>query len=159
VERLREDYDVFGYFYNPNIQPREEYDRRVETLRTLATEIELPLFVDEYDVDRWLAMVKGLEDAPEGGERCEICFRMRLQKTIEYALENDFDLLTATLTVSPRKNAELINNIGKELAESAGIRYLESNFKKKNGFGRSVELSKKYKLYRQNYCGCIFSKR
>ena len=113
----------------------------------------------DYDWDRFRALSRGLEDAPEGGERCERCFRLRLGRTAAVAAEGGFDYFTTTLSISPLKNAEKLNEIGDALAEEYGVAYLNSDFKKKNGYKRSVELSEQYGMYRQYYCGCVFSKR
>ncbi len=159
AERLAPDYDITGYFYNPNIHPESEYRMRVDEMEELSLKIGLKLIVGPYDADNWYKLVRGLEDEPEGGARCEICFRMRMESTAKVARERGFDLFTTVLTVSPHKNAELINAIGTEAAEKYGVRFLPSNFKKKDGFKRSIELSKVYSLYRQNYCGCVYSMR
>ena len=151
------------YYYNPNIAPREEYQKRVDEQKRLLLQMPLPEPVDfmegPYDTDCFLQAVKGLETVPEGGARCEICFRLRLQKAAEAAKEGSFDFFTTTLTVSPLKNAPLLNQIGKEMAAKYGVRWLPSDFKKKEGYKRSITLSHQYGLYRQDYCGCAFSKR
>lgn len=171
IERLKEKYDVTGYFYNPNIQPEEEYRKRLKSLEHFFTFINLPLVVDIYDPGEWHSLAAGLENEPEGGKRCKICFAVRLQKALTYGSEHGFQLITTTLTVSPLKNAGEINKIGNNAVDNFNIgrenshpgspplTFLEADFKKKNGYQRSIELSKKYDLYRQNYCGCIFSKR
>ena len=159
IERLSDEYDITGFFYNPNIHPKKEYARRLESLKIVAEKTGLRLFIGEYNTAKWFELVKGLESEPEGGKRCEVCFAMRLKETIKFAKQNGFDLITTTLSISPRKNADMINSIGTKLANEAGIQFLEANFKKKNGFLRSVMLSKEYGLYRQNYCGCVFSMR
>ncbi|MBN1155916.1 epoxyqueuosine reductase QueH [candidate division KSB1 bacterium] len=159
AERLEPDYDITGYFYNPNIHPQSEYTLRVNEMEELAREIGLKLIVGPYDADRWFDLVKGMEDEPEGGARCEVCFRMRLESTARLAQEQGFDFFTTVLTVSPHKNADLINAIGSEMSAKYAVQFLSANFKKKDGFKRSIELSKIYGLYRQNYCGCIYSKR
>ncbi|MEE9525027.1 MAG: epoxyqueuosine reductase QueH [Candidatus Woesearchaeota archaeon] len=151
IEELRKEYDVTLFFYNPCIEPINEYGRRLEEAEKYAEAMDIPIIVGDYDVIDWHNAVKGYEDDKEGGDRCSICFRFRLKKTAEVAKERGFDLFTTTLTVSPYKNAEVINEIGKEFNN-----FLERDFKK--GYMHSVELSKKYNLYRQNYCGCLFSK-
>ncbi len=158
MERLQPDYEVSCIFYNPNIHLRYEYLERLNEIIRLTKELELKIIIPEYDVDRWFELVKGLEDEPEGGKRCSVCFEMRLRETAQYAKKNNFDLFTTTLTISPHKNATLINQIGAEISEQNQIPFLDANFKKKDGYKRSIELSKKYNLYRQNYCGCIFSR-
>ena len=151
------------YYYNPNIAPREEYQKRVEEQKRLLLQMPLPGPVDflegPYEPDCFLQAVKGLEMVPEGGARCEKCFRLRLRKAAEAAKEGGFDFFTTTLTVSPLKNAPLLNQIGEEMAAKYGVRWLPSDFKKKEGYKRSITLSHQYGLYRQDYCGCAFSKR
>ncbi len=151
------------YYYNPNIAPREEYQKRVEEQKRLLLQMPLPGPVDflegPYEPDCFLQAVKGLEMVPEGGARCEKCFRLRLRKAAEAAKEGSFDFFTTTLTVSPLKNAPLLNQIGEEMAAKYGVRWLPSDFKKKEGYKRSITLSHQYGLYRQDYCGCAFSKR
>jgi len=154
---LREDYDVTAYFYNPNIHPKREWKMRRDELADFLDRWEIPLIIEEYDAARWFRLIKGFEDEPEGGRRCEICFKMRLEKTAEIAARRGFDLFTTTLSVSPHKNAKLINELGKEAAKEFGSEFYDADFKKKNGFKISVEISKKEELYRQNYCGCIYS--
>lgn len=158
-ERLRSEYDITGYFYNPNIHEEAEYQFRAEEIKRLAHEMDVPLEIGSYDSERWFELTKGMENLPEKGKRCTVCFQMRLEKSAQFATENNFDIFTTVLTVSPHKNAMLINKIGEELAEKHDIQFMESNFKKKDGFKRSLELSKSYNLYRQNYCGCRYSKR
>jgi len=148
-----------GFFYNPNIHPEEEYNRRLEELVKFAEFKNYPLIVQEDSSEIWFEAVKGLEEEKEGGSRCERCFRLRLEKTAIYAKENNFDGFTTVLTISPHKNSAVINQIGKELSEKFGIYFLEENFKKNEGFKKSLELSKEYNLYRQSYCGCVFSHR
>ena len=159
VERLGEEYEVGVYFYNPNIHPVEEYLKRAEEMERLSTEIGVEIHMAPYDPEIWFEAVRGLQHEPEGGRRCEICFRMRLERTAKAARELGYDLFATVLTISPHKNADLINRIGEEIGKSTGIPYLPSNFKKKDGFKRSIELSRKYGLYRQDYCGCLFSKQ
>ena len=155
---LGESYDVAGYFYNPNIHPESEYLKRLEEMRWLAGKLGVELICGPYDVKRWFSLISGLESAPEGGSRCEICFRLRLESTAETALSEGLDLFTTTLTVSPHKKARVINRVGGEISGRFGLEFLEADFKKKNGFKKSVELSRNYGLYRQDYCGCTYSK-
>jgi predicted adenine nucleotide alpha hydrolase (AANH) superfamily ATPase len=159
AERLCDEYAVGVYFYNPNIHPVEEYLKRVGEMERLAAEIGVDIHPAPYEPELWLEAVDGLQHEPEGGRRCEICFRMRLERTAKAAMELGYDLFATVLTVSPHKNADLINRIGEEVGKSMGIPYLSSNFKKKDGFKRSIELSREYGLYRQDYCGCLFSKQ
>lgn len=163
LEYLSEYFDITLLFYNPNISPESEYFFRAEELKRLCSELPLTakpkIIVCDYDNAPFLKMSKGLENLPEGGERCFLCYRLRLEETAKYAKEKNFDYFCTTLSISPHKNAEKLNEIGGELSEKYGVKYLYSDFKKKNGYKRSIELSKEYNLYRQNYCGCIYSKR
>jgi len=156
---LREEFDVTAYFYNPNIHPKKEWLFRRDELVEFLDRWKVPLFLDQYDAAAWFRLTKGYEKEPEGGKRCSICFDMRLKRAALYAASNGFDLFTTTLSVSPHKNAELINSLGEKAGKEFGIDFLKANFKKKNGFKISVEISRKEGLYRQNYCGCIYSKR
>ena len=159
VERLRPEYRVVPYFSNSNIHPEEEYRLRLREMERLSPEMSLDLFRDEYDPDRWFAEVRGLEHEPEGGARCERCFRLRLDRTAQFALAQGIDTFTTTLTVSPHKRADVIHRIGAEVAARHSLRFLPEDFKKRDGFRRSGELSREYGLYRQNYCGCLYSRR
>jgi len=156
VERLREEnWEVDGFFYNPNIHPEEEYQKRLQETKHLAKEYQLPLIAGDYEKDKWLEFTKGLEEEKEGGRRCQICFQMRLEKTKQLAQEKGYAKFTTTLSVSPHKNSSLINEIGVKVG---GDLYLGADFKKRAGFKKALELAKKYNLYQQNYCGCVFSK-
>ena len=157
IEYLRDYFDITVYFYNPYIYPMSEYAKRLGEQRRLLEIFNIPLICGEYDTDSFYSSVKGYESALEGGKRCEICERLRLEKTVLLAKEKGFDYFGTTLTISPLKNAIAINGIGKKLEEEFGVKYLVSDFKKKGGYLRSIELSKEYELYRQNYCGCEFS--
>lgn len=161
LERLFPEYDVTVFFFNPNIAPEREYILRRDEAKRYALEVfgsKVGFEEGAFRPDVFLEAVKGYENEPEGGHRCEICFRLRLEETARYARENGYSHFCTTLTVSPHKNALLINRLGEELARNyEGLNYLPSDFKKRNGFGRSVEISKKHELYRQNYCGCVFS--
>jgi len=157
VERLTsEGHQVHGLFYNPNIHPRQEYDRRLEVARKVAKELDFPLEVPLYITEEWFNETVSLENEPEGGRRCEVCFRLRLKKAYLYMKDCGADAFTTTLTVSPHKSADVINRVGQEIG---GERFLARDFKKKEGFKRAVELAKKWALYRQDYCGCIYSMR
>ena len=158
LERLKSDYEISCFFYNPNIHPAEEYLKRLEEIKNLVRQLNAAIIIHRYDSDRWFELANRWEDEPEGGERCKICFRMRLQETANYARTQGFEVFTTTLSISPHKDAELINQIGEELGEQNQIKFLAVNFKKKDGYQQSIELSRKYDLYRQNYCGCIFSR-
>ena len=161
LEYLTKYFDVTVYFYNPNIRPEAEYDRRLETLKQLMASMPLEhpavLLEPGWRGDEFFKAVQGLERAPEGGARCQVCFRLRLEETVRTAVEWGYDYFGTTLTVSPHKNAELINQIGEELAAEYGVKWLPSDFKKRNGYLRSIQLSKQYELYRQEYCGCGFT--
>lgn len=159
IERLKPHFDITVFYYNPNIEPKEEYDKRKEEQKRLIKEIGDVQFLDcDWDHEVFESLSKGLENLPEGGYRCHKCYDKRLEKTALVAKQNDFEYFGTTLTVSPYKNSQVINLIGKTISENIGIKYLFSDFKKKEGYKRSIELSKKYNLYRQDYCGCIYSK-
>ena len=148
------------FYYNPNIDCAEEYEKRKAEQIRLLKETNLAAFLDcDFESEAFYQAAKGYESEKEGGARCERCFRLRLTRTAEVASEKGFDYFATTLTVSPLKNAKLINEIGLELQEKFGVKYLPSDFKKRGGYLKSIELSKEHNLYRQNYCGCIFSKR
>lgn len=163
LEYLSRYFRITILYFNPNIAPAEEYDRRVEEQKRLVQEMPMkhPVSVIEgrYQPREFYEAVKGLEKIPEGGVRCEACFRLRLLEAAKAAKAGNFDYVTTTLTISPMKNAETLNRIGQECAEKMGAVWLPSDFKKKNGYKRSVELSSKYGLYRQDYCGCVFSRK
>ncbi len=159
LERLAPSARVTAFFDNPNLDSQQEYDRRAQEEQRFARQSGLAqVVVMPYDPEAFLEAAAGLEDAPEGGERCRACFRLRLARAAQYAKEQGFDLFTTTLTVSPLKNAAMLNAIGQEMGEKYGVPFLPSDFKKKEGYKRSTELSKEYDLYRQDYCGCVFSK-
>jgi len=158
LESLSEIFQITLLYYNPNITPKEEYDLRAEEIVKLSGKYPSRYIICDYSPERFIEISKGLEKEPEGGARCEKCFRLRLTETAKIAKDRGFDYFTTSLSISPHKNAQLLNSIGKELAESFGIKYLFSDFKKKNGFLRSCELSEEFGLYRQDYCGCAFSK-
>ena len=161
MEYLTKYFDMTLLFYNPNMDCREEYEKRKEELSRLVREAAFPVKVEmmPYDPQEFFEAVKGLEDIPEGGKRCFACYELRMRQAAEYAARNGFDLFTTSLSISPMKNAEKINEIGERLAAEYGVKHLPSDFKKRNGYKRSIELSREYDLYRQNYCGCIFSKK
>lgn len=162
LESLSGIFDITLYFYNPNIYPESEFVFRLEELKRLTEEMKLKsvdVVAPEYENEEFEWVIKGLEDVPEGGARCEKCYRLRLAKSATYAKENAFDYFTTTLSISPYKNAQWLNEIGAELGEKLGIKYLFSDFKKGDGYKRSCQLSEKFGLYRQDYCGCIYSKR
>ena len=161
IEYLHEHFDITLFFYNPNIHPAEEYSYRASELKRLVREmaLDIPVLEAENDTDSFYALAKGREDVCEGGARCFDCYRLRLEKAAALAKEKDFDYFTTTLSISPLKNSAKLREIGLELEEKYGVKNLPSDFKKKEGYKRSIELSKKYSLYRQNYCGCEFSKK
>lgn len=163
LECLAAHFRVTVDYYNPNIFPEEEFEKRLSEQRRLLAEMPLPikpeLIADPYDEAEFLDAVKGLESEPEGGKRCAVCYRLRLEHTANRAAAEGFDFFTTTLTVSPYKHADVLNAIGKELAEEVGVPYLFSDFKKKDGYKRSCTLAAEYGLYRQDYCGCRFSLR
>ena len=162
LERLHRAFELVVYYYNPNISPEAEFRHRSDEQARLVA--QMPLSGDvtvvegEYDPENFYALVRGHEDDPEGGERCGICFEMRLRKTAEYARSIGAEYFTTTLSISPLKNAARLNAIGTKLAEEYQLKYLLSDFKKKDGYRRSVALSNEYGLYRQDFCGCVFSK-
>ncbi len=162
LEYLAPYFNICDFYYNPNISPKKEYEDRKEELVRLIGEMGLSTQVTFlegiYTPEDFFAMAKGMEDLPEGGERCFKCYEMRLRESAKIAKEQGADYFATTLTISPLKNAAKLNEIGEKLAEEFGVKYLPSDFKKKNGYKRSVELSAQYELYRQNYCGCVFSK-
>ena len=163
LEYLSRYFKITVFYYNPNIFPEEEYSRRVKEQQRLIGEMPLSnpvrFLEGRFDPAEFYTAVRGLEHLPEGGERCRACFRLRLNETARLASERGFDYFTTTLTISPLKNAAALNEIGEALADEYRVRWLPSDFKKKNGYKRSVELSAKYGLYRQDYCGCVFSRK
>lgn len=163
IEYLSDYFHITVFYYNPNISFESEYIHRLNEQKRLISQMvtKYPVTVidGDYNSKDFFDVCKGLENEKEGGKRCEKCFYLRLQNTAELAKRENFDFFATTLTISPLKNAELINNIGEEIEKLYNVKYLCSDFKKKNGYKRSIELSKQYSLYRQNYCGCIFSKK
>lgn len=154
-----EDFDISCFYYNPNIAPKEEYEFRKQELEKFLKNFDIPMFFLDYDKEKYEEMVVGLENEKEGGARCYKCFELRLLKTAKFAKDNGFDIFTTTLSVSPYKNHNVLNEIGERISKEVGIEFLPANFKKNNGYLKSIENSKKFGLYRQNYCGCIYSKR
>ncbi len=147
------------YFYNPNIHPKTEYDARLFELKKWVKLVWVDLIIAKYDYENWFDKTKWLEDVPEKGERCHICYEMRMRNTAIYAKNNDFNVFTTALSISPHKDLKKINEIWLSLSKELWIDFLVADFKKKNGFKNSCELSKKYKLLRQDYCWCVFSKK
>lgn len=165
LEYLCRYFSITVFYYNPNISVSAEYHKRVEEQKRLIAAYNrekkgypISIIEGDYEPRLFFEMAKGLEDCPEGGERCFKCFDMRLRRTAEEALKGGFDYFATTLTISPLKNAAKINEIGQALSAEYGVKWLPSDFKKKNGYKRSIELSAEYELYRQDYCGCAFSK-
>ncbi len=162
IEYLSPYFNITILYYNPNISPIEEYEKRkqeqIKLIKELPTKNKVNILDCDYDNDLYEKTIKGLEKEPERGSRCTKCFWLRLEKTAITAKKNNFDYFGTTLTVSPYKNSKLLNEIGLSLQEKYNIKYLYSDFKKNNGYIRSIELSKEYNLYRQNYCGCIYSR-
>lgn len=163
IKCLADHFAVTVFYYNPNIFPPEEYHLRAEEQKRFVGEFptRYPLAFAEgaYDPARFYEMARGLETVPEGGERCFRCYEMRLREAAEYAKRGKYDFFTTTLSISPLKNAEKLNEIGRRLEEECGVRYLYSDFKKKDGYRQSAEIARAYGMYRQYYCGCEYSKR
>ena len=162
LEYLSEYFLITDFYYNPNIEPEEEYQKRAAELERLISRMHsrhpIRFLEGAYDPTIFHEMAKGMEDYPEGGERCFRCYELRMREAAKLAAEGGYDYFTTTLSISPLKNAQKINEIGEKLAVEYGVKHLPSDFKKKNGYLRSIELSKKYDLYRQDYCGCVFSR-
>jgi predicted adenine nucleotide alpha hydrolase (AANH) superfamily ATPase len=156
---LKQDYDLTGFFYNPNIHPEEEYTLRLEETRRVAQMLGSELIEAEYDKENWLSTTRKFKDEPEKGLRCNICYAMRLKTTAQQASERGFDIYTTVMSLSPLKKAQTLNKMGRMFARKYKIEFLEADFKKKDGFKKSVALSKQHQLYRQNYCGCLYSMR
>lgn len=163
IEYLSDFFEITLFYYNPNISPKSEYDFRLSELERLCAEHPkakgIKILPSHYNDVDFYAAVKGKESLPEGDKRCKICYELRLRKTAEAAKVNGFDFFTTTLTISPYKNADWLNEIGDKLMKELSVNYLFSDFKKKNGYKRSIELSREYNLYRQDFCGCAYSKR
>ena len=162
LEYLSNYFYITVFYYNPNIYPEEEYKKRVKEqqrfIEQLPAKYQISFVEGNFETKRFYEAVKGLEDCKEGGERCFICYKLRLEETAKLAKSMGVDYFTTTLSISPLKNAAKLNEIGVQLEKKYGIKYLNSDFKKKNGYKRSVELSEEYGMYRQYYCGCVFSK-
>lgn len=163
LEYLSQYFKIIVFFYNPNISFKEEYDYRLSEEKRLIGEMKfknpVEIIDSRYDPNEFFSAVKGLENEPEGGRRCLECFRLRLRESCKKAKEIGADYITTTLTISPLKNAQALNEIGSECAKEYGVSWLFSDFKKREGYKRSIVLSQEYDLYRQNYCGCVFSKQ
>ena len=163
LEVLHNEFDITILFYNPNITDEKEYNKRISELERFVKEAEfahgIQIIKGEYKPEEFFDLAKGLEDEPERGTRCYKCYEKRLEYSAKYAKDYGFDLFTTTLSISPHKNAKWLNEIGEKMGKKYGVSHLCSDFKKKNGYARSIELSKEYNLYRQDYCGCIFSRK
>lgn len=163
LEYLTNYFEITILFYNPNITKEEEYLKRLNEIKKLVETIphknKIEVVEGRYEPQEFFDIAKGLEDLKEGGERCFKCYQLRQEEVAKYAKENNYDFFTTTLSISPHKNANKLNEIGEELSLKYKVNYLYADFKKKGGYQRSIELSKKYDLYRQDYCGCIYSKR
>ena len=161
LTRLCEGFDITVFYYNPNIDTREEHDLRAKELEGFVggSGLALGAVIIPWEPKLFYERVRGLEGEKEGGKRCEVCFGLRLDRTARYAAEHGYDLFTTTLTISPMKSAPLLNRIGEEAAKRAGAVFLNSDFKKRGGYLLSTQLSREYGIYRQDYCGCVFSKR
>ena len=162
LERIGNFFQVTIFYYNPNITNSDEYNKRIDELKrfisTFKTKYPIKLEEGRYNPREFFDIARGLENEPERGARCLKCYRLRLEKSFEYAKNNNFDYITTTLTLSPLKNSKVINEIGKKLEDEYNFKYLYSDFKKKEGYKRSIILSREYNLYRQDYCGCKYSK-
>ncbi|MBR5065749.1 MAG: epoxyqueuosine reductase QueH [Oscillospiraceae bacterium] len=163
ISVLAPEYDLSVFYYNPNIWPQAEYEHRKSEQIRLLREADFCAGVGYFDMDydhsEFLDFVRGLEKEPENGARCRECFRLRLERTAQFAKENGFDCFCTTLSVSPHKNSKVINEVGEEIAEKTGIKWVHSDFKKKDGYLHSTKLAKQYDLYRQDFCGCEFAWR
>ena len=163
LKRLGDYFFITILYYNPNITSKSEYEKRLLEVKKFIKEFkvkhEIKIIDSKYDPETFLEITKGMEDVPERGERCYKCYEVRLLETLKVAEENNFDYFTTTLTLSPYKNVDWLNEIGMRISENSKVKFLNSDFKKKNGYKESIEFSKKYKLYRQDYCGCIYSKK
>ena len=162
LEYLSRYFDITVYYFNPNISPKQEFDKRFEEQKRLISQMpfknRVTLVEGDYNYNDFLEIAKGLENVPEGGERCFRCYKMRLESTARLAKEQGFDYFCTTLSISPLKNSQKINELGFEIEEKYGVKWLPSDFKKREGYKRSIQLSREYSLYRQNFCGCVFSK-
>lgn len=160
IEELVKFFRLTVFYYNPNIDTDEEYEKRKNEQKRFIAEFapEVEFIGEEHESEEFYKAVKGLENEPEGGKRCRVCFALRLSKTVEKAKENGYEFFATTLTISPLKNAKVINEVGFELERTYGVKYLPTDFKKRGGYLRSTVLSERYGIYRQNYCGCVFSR-
>ncbi len=153
---LQQKYKVIGYFYNPNIYPKEEYQKRLQVVEKVAEIYNIKIIYDNYEPEVWQKLCEQYESEPEGGKRCLLCYELRLRKTYNTMVKENLDLFTTTLTISPHKKSNIIFEIGEKIG---GEKFLKIDFKKHNGFKKTIELAKQFEFYRQNYCGCKFSLR
>jgi len=159
LKLLKGEFEVSAFFYNPNIHPYEEYQRRQEEITQFCKKVVVELITGHYDVDQWRNLTGGMEKEKEGGKRCKICYQMRLEKAAQFAHAHHFSCFTTTLSISPHKKAVVINQIGRELLKKYPVIFYEADFKKHDGFKKSCEMSKEHGFYRQNYCGCAYSQK
>lgn len=159
IRRLEGDYEVVGFFYNPNIHPEDEYQKRLLEVQRISALWRVPVDTGPYDHERFLVVARGMEEEPEGGKRCRACYRLRLEETARRAKENGCTVVASTLTIGPHKPAPVVNAIGREVCAAQGVAFLEADWKKEDGFKHSIELSRDLGLYRQTWCGCEFSRR
>lgn len=163
LERLGDYFKITIFYYNPNITSKTEYLKRLNEIKRFIKEFKVKYPIEildaKYDPESFIKMTKGMEDMPEKSERCYLCYEMRLKETLKAAEENNFDYFATTLTLSPYKRTDWLNEIGERISSESKVKYLYSDFKKKNGYKESIILSHKYNLYRQNFCGCMYSKR
>jgi len=159
IKLLEPDFDITMFFYNPNIHPRKEYIKRLESVKKLSDISGIVFIESDYDIVLWSSRVKGTENEPEGGKRCRFCFDMRLKKTASTAKEKHMDIFATTMSISPHKNSKVINVAASTISEAMGVQYYTSDLKKKDGFKKTNELSRTYGLYHQDYCGCNYSIR
>ena len=158
IDELKGRYDLTVFFYNPNIHPEEEYLKRKAEVIKICTEWQVPMIDMDYETEKWYKVINSLEKEPEGGARCKECFKLRLEKTAQYARENNFDIFCTTLTSGRNNKAEVINQIGKMLGEKYGVKFFETDWKKNGRQEKAKKMIEERKIYRQNYCGCVYSK-
>lgn len=158
-QELSKFFKVTLFFFNPNIHPKQEYKERLKNVKQVADHLGLPLITEIYDPQAWLSAVRGLEQEPEGGKRCAVCFEYRLRETACYAKAHDFDVFASTLTVGRNKKAEIIHPLGGKIAKEIGVPFLARDFKKQGGIQRSLDCTEHFNITRQTYCGCVFSRK
>lgn len=157
INRLKQqNYNIIGFYYNPNIHPEEEFFKRKRVVEEVSKIFNIKIIYGDYEPQVWISLCKGYETELEGGKRCEICYKIRLEKTYNLAKEQNFDFFTTTLTISPHKNSQKIFELGEQIGKE---KFLKIDFKKQDGFKKTIDIAKQYGFYRQNYCGCIYSKK